>query len=222
MSAREREWSRREFIKTAAAGAIGAPFCWADRGAGTPPASERITAGIIGTGRMGRGDLKNILGFGEVQVVAVCDVDERRRADARRMVEERYRGRAKSGRHRGCEEYGDYRELLSSTPCDFVDLALPHFLHEEAIVACAQAGRHILTEKPLTISVDSGARIAAAVRAAGVVFGIHHNYTYFPHYAAMRETIEAGSIGRPSGWLVVGSSIRGPWCAPIASRPDRS
>lgn len=157
-----------------------------------------LTAAIIGCGRVVQ--VGHVLGFESVRdrirVVALADPV----AENLDIVGEALGVPAPA-------RYTDYHELLSAAECDFVDLALPHFLHEEAIAACAQAGRHILTEKPLTVSVTSGARIAAAVRAAGVVFGIHHNYTYFAHYAAMRETIEAGSIGRP--FLVRWESVFG-------------
>ena len=147
-----------------------------------------LTAAIIGCGRVVQAG--HVLGFAAVrdlvQVVALADpVPENLDIVGEALsvpVQARFR---------------DYRELLDTTASDFVDLALPHFLHEEVTVACADAGRHILSEKPLTISVASGARIAAAVRDAGVVFGIQHNYVHFPHYAAMHQAVASGLIGQP-------------------------
>ena len=147
-----------------------------------------LTAAIVGCGRVVQ--VGHVLGFESavdcVRVVALADpVGENRETVGDRLGVPAH------------ARFADYRELLATTPCDFVDLALPHFLHEEAIVASAEAGRNILTEKPLTTSVASGARIASAVGDAGVVFGIHHNYTHFPHYVAMREAIATGVIGCP-------------------------
>ena len=147
-----------------------------------------LTGAIIGCGRVVQ--VGHLLGFKEVadriRIVAVADPV----AENRDMV----------GNALGvpsAARFADYRDLLISTPTDFVSLALPHFLHEEVTLACAEAGRHILTEKPLTVSMESAGRVAAVVRRAGIVLGIHHNYHHFPHYSAMRQVIAEGRIGRP-------------------------
>ena len=147
-----------------------------------------LTAAIIGCGRVVQ--VGHVLGFGATQdrikVVALSDpvVENLEIVGAALGVPEQKR-------------FIDYRNMLDVVDCDFVDLALPHFLHEEVTIACARAGRHILAEKPLCTSVAAGARIAAAVRDSGVVFGIQHNYTCFPHHAAIRQAIKSGLIGNP-------------------------
>ena len=158
----------------------------------------KLTAAIIGCGRVVREG--HLLGFKEasdrIAVVAVADP---------------VRGnREYVGEHLGVPKearFADFRELLDTVECDFVDVALPHFLHEEAIVASAHTGRNILTEKPLTTSTESAARIVEAVRHSGVVFGIQHNYVHFPHFAALQRAVCEGLIGEP--FLVRFESIGG-------------
>ncbi|MCD6289722.1 MAG: Gfo/Idh/MocA family oxidoreductase [Anaerolineae bacterium] len=147
-----------------------------------------LTAAIIGCGRIvEEGHLKAFQALQDrVQVVALADPTPERRAligDALGIPEE--------------SRYGDYHDLLDREQPDFVDLALPHFLHEEVTIACAQAGRHILTEKPLTTSLESADRILAAVRQAGVHLGIIHNYRYLPYNISAFQLIGEGKIGDP-------------------------
>ena len=80
--------SRRQFLqRTAAAGAGLLLTPLAMSAARSRSASERITVGMIGIGAMGRGHLDRLLGFEDVQVVAVCDVEKTRRETARAQVE---------------------------------------------------------------------------------------------------------------------------------------
>ncbi len=147
-----------------------------------------LTAAIIGCGRIvAEGHLKAYQALRDrVRVIALADPSSERRSligDALGVPES--------------ARYADYRDLLSRESPDFVDLALPHFLHEEVAIACAQAGRHILTEKPLTTSLASADRILEAVEQAGVFLGVIHNYRYLPHNARALALIAEGKIGRP-------------------------
>ena len=87
------------------------------------PASERITIGMIGIGAMGRPHLDRLLGFEDVQVVAVCDVEKTRRETARAQVEKRYAARQKDGVFKGCDAYTDFRELIARKDIDAVVVA---------------------------------------------------------------------------------------------------
>src|SRR5438552_18147283 len=92
--------SRRQLLGTIAATAY-APLLWTRRAAGADKANDRITLGCIGVGTMGRGHLGSLLGRGDVQVVAVCDVVSDRRESARKMVEGRYAAQRGKGEYKG-------------------------------------------------------------------------------------------------------------------------
>ncbi len=92
--------------------------------------------------------------------------------------------------------YTDFRDLLSKADVDVVDLALPHHLHREAIVAAAEAGKHILTEKPLCLNLEEAAEIAAAVKKSGVTMMAAHNQIFFPAVQRAKQMIMKGDLGQ--------------------------
>lgn len=106
--------TRRRFLRNAATSALVFPtivprsVLGAD---GKAPPSERITVGFIGCGKMANDfHLSTLLNFGDVQALAVCEVDTTRRAHAKRRVEKAYSERQD---WKGCADYVDFRELLA-------------------------------------------------------------------------------------------------------------
>lgn len=79
---------------------------------------------------------------------------------------------------------------------DAVIICLPHHLHAPAILAVAAAGRHILCEKPLCISLSEADAIAKAVERAGITYMSAHNQLFMPAVQEARRMIDAGQIGR--------------------------
>ena len=76
--------------------------------------SSRITVGMIGVGRQAvQVNLKQFLKMPDVQIVAVCDVDSWRLANAKQQVEDAYAKQTPSGTYKGCTTYDDFRELLA-------------------------------------------------------------------------------------------------------------
>jgi len=93
-------------------------------------ANSRITIGAIGSGNMGMGDIRGLLGDPRVQVVAVCDVNRKSdgywngavggREPGRQLVEDHYAAEKKSGKYKGCDTYVDFRELIARKDIDAV------------------------------------------------------------------------------------------------------
>ncbi|WBQ03150.1 Gfo/Idh/MocA family protein [Kribbella sp. CA-293567] len=102
---------------------------------------------------------------------------------------------AARGEELGATAYTDYAEMLASEELDAVDICLPHHLHRDAIVAAAQAGKHILCEKPLCLTAEEAADVRAAVRAGGVTLMCAHNQLFMPAVAKAKELLDAGTIG---------------------------
>lgn len=149
---------------------------------------DKHRVGIIGCGRIvEEGHARAFKDQGQrVKVMALADPSPERLkaiAELLNVPEE------------GC--FIDYESMLAQTELDFVDLALPHFLHEEVTVYAAQQGVDILSEKPLSTSVESVDRILQAVEENGVRLGVYHNYKWMPTFAKARELIAEGRIGRP-------------------------
>jgi predicted dehydrogenase len=120
----------------------------------------------------------------QFRVVAMADpVPERRLLAAQRA------GLAESDVH------AEPRELLERADIDAVDVCTPQHLRRDLIVAAAERGRHILSEKPIaTTPADAQAMIDAA-DASGVRFAIVHNYLFFPEVLRALEVIAGDEIG---------------------------
>lgn len=123
-----------------------------------------------------------------VQVVALADPSpERRESMGKRL------GVPESAR------YAHSHELLArhAGSLDVVDLALPHYLHEEVTIACAEARVNIFSEKPLAPTLEGAHNILAAVERSGVRLFIAHNYVYRYPISLIHQVIAEGRIGTP-------------------------
>jgi predicted dehydrogenase len=146
-------------------------------------ADGRIRIGIIGGGGIATEHLSGYLQIPEAATVsAIADIDPGH-------------ARVHAERAGGARVFLDYREMLESSVVDAVDICLPHHLHAEAIVAAAGAGKHILCEKPLCLTVEEAHRVQAAVVAAGVTLMCSHNQLFLPPVAMARTLLRQGILG---------------------------
>ncbi|GAA0904018.1 Gfo/Idh/MocA family oxidoreductase [Streptomyces thermoalcalitolerans] len=106
------------------------------------------------------------------------------------------RGRQFAERHQVPVAAGTLEEALS-VPADAVYISTTNELHRDQAVAAAAAGRHVLCEKPLAMTLDDAADIVRAARAAGVVLGTNHHLRASPVVRTIQKLVAAGDIGRP-------------------------
>jgi predicted dehydrogenase len=143
----------------------------------------RVRIGIIGGGGIAAEHLTGYLQIPEAAVVsAIADIDP---AHAQEHA-------TRAG---GARVFLDYREMLASSLVDAVDICLPHHLHADAIVAAAEAGKHILCEKPLCLTLEEARKVERAVAAAGVTLMCSHNQLFLPPVAAARKLLQEGLLG---------------------------
>ncbi len=95
--------------------------------------------------------------------------------------------------------YGSYEELLADPEIDAVYIPLPNHLHKEWTIRAAEAGKHVLCEKPLAMDAREAEEMVDACQKAGVVFAEAFMYRYHPRYNAIRELIKSGEIGEVRG-----------------------
>jgi 1,5-anhydro-D-fructose reductase (1,5-anhydro-D-mannitol-forming) len=88
-------------------------------------------------------------------------------------------------------------DLLGSDHVDAVYISTTNELHRDQVFAAAAAGKHVLCEKPLALTLDDARAMVARCRARGVVMGTNHHLRNAATHRAMREAIKAGRIGRP-------------------------
>ena len=91
--------------------------------------------------------------------------------------------------------YDDLGRFLQHPGLDVVYVATPDGLHEEPVVAAARAGKHVLCELVLSISVESCLRMIRACRTAGVVLGTHIQHRHSPANKEMRRLVQEGAVG---------------------------
>src|SRR5262245_16718617 len=120
--------SRRRFLLHGAACSM-AGFALTRVASGWSAANERIQIGFIGIGKQSRGHLSRFVGYPDVQVVAVCDVETTRRENAQRTVEDAYAKQAGTFKYNGCKAYNDFRELLARDDIDAVLIGTPDHWH---------------------------------------------------------------------------------------------
>ncbi len=88
-----------------------------------------------------------------------------------------------------------YEDILALDEVDAVYIASPVFAHKEQALAAAKAGKHILLEKPMGMTVADSEEIIAACERAGVKLGVGFMMRFHAYHSAMREVIAAGTIG---------------------------
>ncbi len=137
---------------------------------------------VVGAGSIGERHLRCFLATGRAQL-AFCEVNP----SVRQAVAERYSI---------AEAFADYRQALAAQP-EVVVIATPAHLHVAMATAAAEAGAHVLIEKPLSTSFAGLAELNAAVERKGLVAGVAYVYRCHPALEAMRAAIAGGRIGTP-------------------------
>lgn len=146
---------------------------------------DTVKFGLIGAGGWGETHAKVYTDHMGVDLVAVCDLDGAR---AREMA----------GKYGLARWHTDYADLLKDDDIQAVSVVTPDFAHTDIAVAAAEAGKHILLEKPMATTVADCERIQAAVEKAGVKFMVDFHNRWSPPFVKARRSIEQGEIGEPT------------------------
>ena len=159
--------SRRHFLTTSAAVA-SAPLIVSATAMGSPrraSANERMSVAMIGCGKMANDyHIPELLKQDDVQLVAVCEVDQTRREHALDRVRQHY----STDKHdfKGCDTYVDYREVIARQDIDAVCIATPDHWHAIPLIEACKAGKDVYCEKPLTLTIAEAKRCIDAARRA--------------------------------------------------------
>jgi predicted dehydrogenase len=146
--------NRREFLKTAAAASLLTGSAWAR--SGRPPASDRITVGVIGWGMMGPADTKAFLAQPDCQVVAACDIHTGHLQKATDTINAKYGNKV-------CMVFHDHREMLARDDIDAIIIAVPDHWHALIATEAAARKKDIYGEKPLARTIAEQQAIVRAV-----------------------------------------------------------
>ena len=145
-------------------------------------AEKDIRVGVIGCGRISDAHIEGYKSFDGAQVVAVCDIDEAK-------------AKAKAEEHGGLKYYTDYRKLIESGEIDAVSICSTSPTHAEITIASAEAGLHVLCDKPMAQSLKQCDDMIQAARENNVVYsGVYQN-RFNPCAQRIKQLIDTGKMG---------------------------
>jgi len=145
--------------------------------------SQILKVGLIGTGMIAWSHLPAYLKHSDkLKLTALCDVRE----DALK----KYADKA------GVDSlYTDYKEMLKKADIDAVTICTSHDQHESMTIAAAEAGKHILLEKPMGRNINECRNMISATEKAGVIFMVGQDLRYLPNTLGIKHLIYSGELG---------------------------
>jgi UDP-N-acetyl-2-amino-2-deoxyglucuronate dehydrogenase len=160
------------------------------------PVSEPVGVAVIGPGKVAHTHALAVKGYARARLVAVSGRDpEKTGAFAAQY---------------GVKAYTDLRALVADPAVQAVLVTTPHPAHVEAAVVAAEAGVHVLVEKPMATTVADCERMIRAAQAGGVRLGVISQRRWYPPAQRVHAAIEEGRIGKPILAIVTVLGWRGP------------
>lgn len=142
-----------------------------------------IGVGLIGCGAIAAVHVENFHQLPESRLVATSDVIE----ECAKSLAEQFGAKA---------WYTDYEDLLKREDIDAVSICLPHHLHAEVGIACAETGKHILIEKPMTNTLREADALIRAARKADVKLSVCYEFRFNEAVQWVHKAIESGEVGK--------------------------
>ncbi|KUM35218.1 Gfo/Idh/MocA family oxidoreductase [Arthrobacter sp. EpRS71] len=154
--------------------------------------SATLKVGVVGIGWAGQQHLKAYSNIPGVEIVAVAGMEQ----DLLAQLKEEY-----SIPH----AFARWEDMIELEGLDAVSVAVPTFLHAPIAIASLERGLHVLSEKPLARNAVEGQQMVDAARKAGRVLDVAFNHRRRGDIQALKEVIDAGTLGRPyyakASWL---------------------
>src|SRR3954470_7963591 len=137
--------------------------------------------------------------LGGVRVSAICTRSPQRLAGDWRGIQGNFGPPGEQVDLSGVSGYTSVDELLADRQVDLVDITLPNSLHADAAIRALEAGKHVLCEKPMALTVADCERMVAAAKKANRLLMIGHVLPFFPEYDWALKIIRGGDYGRVRG-----------------------
>lgn len=141
-----------------------------------------IKVGIVGAGFMGSMHAECYHNLHNAELAAIADTDL---AKAEKLAK-KY----------GVETYSKSEDLFREKDIEVVDICLPTFLHKEYVIKATQAGKQILCEKPIALTVEDAGEMIEAVNKARVKLMVGQVLRFWPEYVKLKEIFDSGSLGK--------------------------
>ena len=144
---------------------------------------RKLGIGVIGLGAAGALHAESYNAISnKAKIIVLCDKDK---------------GCAESNAPiYGADACTSYRDILRRKDIDIIDICLPHHLHAKADIEAAEAGKHVLVEKPIATTLKDADDMIKAAKKAGVKFMVAENHAFIPAHMLAKEMVDQGKIGR--------------------------
>lgn len=140
-----------------------------------------LKIGIIGHGFMGHEHEKMLTAFDGIQVTAICDIDPAVLSDVTE----------------GIKVYHTAEELIADPEVQTVLIAANNNQHKKLVIEAAEAGKDIICEKPVALSLEELDEMEEAVKKAGVHFTVHHQRRFDQDYRTLKAVFDSKTLGEP-------------------------
>ncbi len=142
---------------------------------------KKVKIGVVGVGGMGSSHCLTIKELKETELAFVCDIDK--------DVAE------KKGKEFGVPYFTDYKKAIKSGLCDAVVIATPHWVHPEIGIFAFKNGLHVLSEKPIAVTVADADRMIKAAKDSRKVFAVMFQRRTQSLVKKLKEIVKSGTIG---------------------------
>lgn len=141
---------------------------------------EKIRVGILGYGFMGHVHVRDLSLRDDMEIVAVCDIEKEKMQDAPETV----------------ARYTAMEDVIARKDIDVVIIAIPNHLHLEAIKLAARAGKDIICEKPVVMSLQEFAEVETIVKKTGIRFTVHQQRRFDRDFRTAKRVYDSGTLGK--------------------------
>lgn len=145
----------------------------------------KLKTAVIGCGSIFPQHADALMDCPDADLYAVCDIDESR-------------AKAAAGKY-GCRSFTDYTEVLKDNKIDAIHLCTPHYLHAPFAIGAMNAGKHVLTEKPMAITVGDAEKMIETSGKTGKSLGVCFQNRYNRTCGRIKEIVDTGRAGRVLG-----------------------
>lgn len=160
-----------------------------------------VKYGIIGCGAIGqRRHIPEVAADKDATLVALCDINEKRLAEV-------------AAKYGVTETYTDYKKMLKEADIDAVVIGTPNATHGPMTIDAFKAGKHVLVEKPMAVTLNEAKKMIAAGKKAKKFLMVGHNQRLAPPHIKAKEILDSGRLGKVLAFRTA-FKHRGPekWC----------
>ena len=148
--------------------------------------AKTIRGAVIGYGaafNMGRAHASQMQSTDGIECVAICDMDKARTKAAKKEFPE-------------VKTYNSLRTMLKKEDFDLISVVLPHNLHAPVAIECLKAGKNVIVEKPMCISIAEGTEMINTAKENDVMITVYHNRRWDADFWTLKGLVESGVIGK--------------------------